>query len=218
MVRTQSRPTPVSIDSSRVLAYSAAIALHAIAAGLLLVPLSYAPAPHADDAQTQVRWVEPKIVPVTPPPPPLEVTATAPPRNPPALPQAITPPPMPVFATQAVLHLPSAQITEPVTTTSVTAPPSEPATGAQLRYVHAPAPAYPRQALMDGAQGTVLLKVLVDETGKPVEVRVERSSGNRALDTAARTQVLRQWRFQPATEAGVPVQAIGLVPVSFNLQ
>jgi len=87
----------------------------------------------------------------------------------------------------------------------------------QLRYLHAPAPAYPRDALRVGAQGTVTLRVLVDVDGSPLDVRVERSSGNRSLDNAARTQVLRQWKFQPAIDNGRPVQAYGLVPVDFKL-
>ena len=68
-----------------------------------------------------------------------------------------------------------------------------------------------------GAQGTVTLRVLVDVDGSPLEVRVERSSGNRSLDNAARNQVLRQWKFQPATDNGRAVQAYGLVPVDFRL-
>ncbi len=68
-----------------------------------------------------------------------------------------------------------------------------------------------------GAQGTVTLRVLVDVDGSPLEVRVERSSGNRSLDNAARAQVLRQWKFQPATDNGRAVQAYGLVPIDFKL-
>jgi protein TonB len=30
--------------------------------------------------------------------------------------------------------------------------------------------------------------------------------------------VLKRWSFQPATRDGAPVQAIGLVPVQFNLR
>ena len=43
MVRTHSGSSPIRFDTSRILAYSTAIALHALAAGLLLIPLSQAP-------------------------------------------------------------------------------------------------------------------------------------------------------------------------------
>ena len=95
--------------------------------------------------------------------------------------------------------------------------PQPPRVGVQLEYAQAPAPAYPRDALRDGVEGTVLLKVLVDVDGRPLDVQVERSSGNRSLDRAARDQVLQRWRFRPAMQDGRAVQAIGLVPVDFRL-
>lgn len=88
---------------------------------------------------------------------------------------------------------------------------------AGLEYVHAPDPRYPREALRQGLQGTVWLRVLVDEAGLPSEVSVEHSSGHRVLDEAARRQVLAQWRFQPALRDGRPVPAWGRVPIDFRL-
>ena len=89
--------------------------------------------------------------------------------------------------------------------------------GAQLQYRSAPPPAYPIQSLRNHEQGTVLLRVEVDSHGQPVAVSVERSSGSRNLDQAARQQVLRHWRFEPAQRDGMAVPAIGLVPVQFSL-
>jgi periplasmic protein TonB len=71
--------------------------------------------------------------------------------------------------------------------------------------------------LREGVQGTVLLQVLVDVDGRPLQVDVQRSSGDRRLDVAARRQVLDHWRFRPAMKNGHAVQAIGLVPVAFSL-
>ncbi|MBA2238954.1 MAG: energy transducer TonB, partial [Lysobacter sp.] len=65
---------------------------------------------------------------------------------------------------------------------------------------------------------TVLLQVLVDTDGKPLQVEVARSSGHRSLDRAARRHVLARWMFRPAIQDGRPVQAIGLVPVEFALR
>ena len=71
--------------------------------------------------------------------------------------------------------------------------------------------------LLDGKEGTVVLKVLVDVDGKPLSVEIERSSGHRKLDDAARRQVLRKWMFRPAIRDGQALQVYGIVPVSFSL-
>ena len=71
--------------------------------------------------------------------------------------------------------------------------------------------------LRAGDEGTVLLRVLVDETGRPREVSIETSSGHRLLDQAAREQVLAKWRFHPATRQGRAVAAYALVPIDFKL-
>jgi protein TonB len=71
---------------------------------------------------------------------------------------------------------------------------------------------------MEHAEGTVMLRVLVDVDGGPLEVTIEVSSGNRELDRAARAQVLKSWKFQPAMQDGRAVQAYGRVPVNFSLR
>lgn len=88
---------------------------------------------------------------------------------------------------------------------------------ATIAYETATPPAYPLLALRSGVQGTVLLKVLVDADGKPVQVVIERGSGSRLLDDAARKHVLTAWRFHPATRNGHAIQAWALVPVRFAL-
>jgi protein TonB len=67
-------------------------------------------------------------------------------------------------------------------------------------------------------EGTVQLLVLVDENGKPLEVKVEQGSGYPALDKSAREQVLSGWQFQPAVIDGHAVKAWARVPVTFALQ
>jgi protein TonB len=59
--------------------------------------------------------------------------------------------------------------------------------------------------------------VLVDESGTPIDVVIEQSSGHTLLDRSAREQVLAGWRFQPAIVDGKAVQAWARVPVSFDL-
>ena len=93
-----------------------------------------------------------------------------------------------------------------------------PLQGTQLRYAVAPPPRYPRDAIASGAEGTVLLRVLVDVDGRPLQVVVDRSSGHRSLDREAVRHVQQRWRFVPAMHDGRPVQAWGLVPIGFSLQ
>ena len=89
--------------------------------------------------------------------------------------------------------------------------------GAHLEYEVAPPPQYTAAMMRGNLQGTVLLRVLVDVDGTPLNVSIERSSGHRELDQAARRQVLAKWRFKPARQDGQAVQAIGMVPVNFTL-
>ena len=91
-------------------------------------------------------------------------------------------------------------------------------TAIQLEYLSAPPPKYPRGALSRRIEGTVLLQVLVGIDGRPLDVTVSQSSGNRELDEAARSQILKRWSFRPAMKNGQAVQALGLVPIAFNLR
>lgn len=101
----------------------------------------------------------------------------------------------------------------PVDSMPVEAAPVE----ASLAYRSAPL-TFPRQALRQHMQGTVLLRVLVDRSGKPVQVQVEHGSGYALLDRSAREQVLASWRFEPAMINGQTVRAWARVPVNFSLK
>jgi protein TonB len=83
-------------------------------------------------------------------------------------------------------------------------------------YLDNPPPAYPRAARRNGEEGTVTLRVLVNQDGLATQVELERSSGSNLLDTAAR-EAVKNWRFAPARRAGVPVAAWVIVPVIFRL-
>ena len=63
----------------------------------------------------------------------------------------------------------------------------------------------------------MLLQVLVGIDGRPLDVTIAQGSGHRELDEAAREQVLKRWRFQPAMQGERAVQALGLVPIEFSL-
>ena len=77
-------------------------------------------------------------------------------------------------------------------------------------------PTYPAAARRDGEEGTVRLKVLVDERGRPSDVQVARSSGFARLDDAA-VSAVRRWRFQAATNGTTAVSAWTQVAITFKL-
>jgi protein TonB len=64
-------------------------------------------------------------------------------------------------------------------------------------------PDYPWPSQRDREQGTVSLSFLVDESGRVLESRIDKSSGFRKLDEAARTG-LSVCKFKPGTINGKP--------------
>lgn len=162
--------------------------------------------------QATILQPPPAVVPL-PPVPTLRVVRHV---TPPNMHAAIAhPAPIPIPAVSAITPVaPLPTHATAVTTNAIaTAADSE----ATIAYATATPPAYPIQALRAGVQGTVLLKVLVDASGKPVQVAIKRSSGSRTLDDAARQHVLAAWRFHPAIREGHAIEAWALVPVQFNL-
>lgn len=78
-------------------------------------------------------------------------------------------------------------------------------------------PRYPPLARRMGEEGTVVLRVELDELGKVYAVRVKDSSGFARLDDAA-LEAVRTWRCHPAQRDGQPVRAVALQPFKFILQ
>ena len=219
MVRTFPSHTPQRLDVSRILSTSFALLLHAAALLILLVPLGQVPLPTRAE-RTPERWTIQPPVPPTPLPP--QPVTQLPPRVEPSPRIVPIPQPTPQIQAQAVIDTgnlpaiaPPASISDP---SPATLHQGGPLQGAQLRYASAPAPRYPQDALRSGDQGTVLLRVLVDVDGKPIQVAIETSSGHRSLDREAVRHVQQRWRFVPAEQNGQQVQAWGLVPITFSLQ
>jgi protein TonB len=219
MVRTQQLPAHSRPEPARVLAIAAAIAVHVLAFLLLLLPLANSPFNIVPaEVQPERRQIQIEIEP--PPLPPAPVvprTLPTPPQT--AIPRRVAE--APVVDRAVVLDQGALPAQDPAPV--IEAGPTgffdaTPLTGAQLAYATAPAPVYPREAARIGAQGTVLLMVLVDTDGTPLDVTLHRSSGNRYLDRAATEQVLKRWRFQPAMRDGRAVQAYGVVPIAFTMQ
>jgi TonB family protein len=76
-------------------------------------------------------------------------------------------------------------------------------------------PEYSEEARKAKFQGTVLLSIVVDETGKTTNVRVVRPLGM-GLDEKAIEAVLK-WRFRPGYKEGKPVAVMANVEVNFRL-
>lgn len=216
-----SRPHP---DPARIFTLSSTFALNLLVFGLLLVPVALPPpvvqAPTRPNMAIRdiVKPPEPVVVDIVPIQPPRPAVPTPMPER-----QRVAPPIRDAGATTVASEAGSEPAADAIADPGDIAPPDgDIGTGAgpapmQLAYRSAPAPLYPRLALQRQWTGTVLLQVLVDVDGRPLDVSIARSSGHRELDEAARQQVLKRWSFQPATRNGVPVQALGLVPVAFSL-
>ncbi|WP_430387420.1 energy transducer TonB [Dyella sp. 20L07] len=202
-------------DSARIAALSAAIAINLVALVAVMRPM----APQWIEqvkhlSETQIRFIPPPAK--VPDPPTLEIKQILQPKafpHPRAQPQPTSPPV--VTPTDE-----GTMVAPPATPTLAPANP-EPVVGsapveATLAYRAVPL-TYPSQALRSHMEGTVVLKVLVNEQGVPQEATVEQSSGYALLDRSARDQVLRGWKFQPATVNGQPARAWARVPVTFNL-
>jgi protein TonB len=204
-------------DAARIAAISAAIALNL--AVLMIASRPITPAQLAVVRQLApvplIHLIDPPAL--LPPPPPIELKPL-PPRT--LSPARLRPHPasVPVIVpvTEGQLAAtPSAPTLLPVSAEPGPTVPAAPVE-ASLAYLSAPL-RFPIQALRQGMHGTVLLQVLVDETGRPTQVTVERSSGYTLLDRSAREQVLAGWRFQPAMVHGQAVRAWAHVPVAFDL-
>jgi TonB family protein len=72
---------------------------------------------------------------------------------------------------------------------------------------NAPEPAYPLRELYRGGEGWVILSMMVDPQGKPFEVGVERSSGNRLFEKLA-VKSMERATFEPGSFDGKPVESV----------
>ena len=207
-------------DTTRIVAISAAIVLNLAVIVIASRPITSAwhHAVEQPGPVQQLRLIDPPAV--SPPPPPIVLKPLP---HPPTLPQTRLRPapptaPLAVPITSGRIAMPTSSVPTLAPADAVshaTAPPGP--VEASLAYRSAPL-RFPIEALRRRMHGTVLLRVLVDASGKPVEVVVEHGSGYPLLDHSAREQVLASWRFQPAQVNGQPVRAWARVPINFDLR
>lgn len=92
----------------------------------------------------------------------------------------------------------------------------QPARLLALAYLDNPRPEYPPAARRRGIEGRAVVRVRVGADGEVLTVDLEQTSGSELLDRAA-LGAIQTWRFVPARYAGVAMEALAIVPVSFRL-
>jgi periplasmic protein TonB len=140
----------------------------------------------------------------TPPPPfipPPEVNIQVPIQQPPTITATPTPPP----PAPVVIAPTPPVVRQPVRTAPV------------VQAASCEKPEYPPASRRANETGTVLLNFLIDENGKVVESKVERSSGSRRLDDAAR-DALELCKFRAATVDGRPTRAWARIEYVWRLE
>ncbi len=111
----------------------------------------------------------------------------------------------------------AANVADTSQTTDINGPIAKTSVGDhEASVLHRVAPKYPVSALRNNSSGTVTVGIQVDADGKPNKVWIEKSSGSRDLDRAAREAVM-QWQFSPKIKNGSPVSSELLIPVKFKL-
>jgi protein TonB len=160
---------------------------------------------------------------IPPPPPP------PPPKNLPPPPPAYVPPvdiqvaaPTPVNAIAAVSNTPQ-PVAPPSPLPVQSNPPPAPAaapvitTSAIISASSCEKPEYPSASKRLEEEGTVQLKFLVGVDGKVIESAIEKSSGFRRLDEAARAG-LSKCQFKPGTVDGKPQQSWASMKFTWRLE
>lgn len=209
-----SRARTTHTPQQRAFGLAFAVAMEGAIIYALLVTLGFAPAPQVvPDNLIIVNVPPPENIDNIPPPPP--VTIEAPPVEvinpvveltytpPTPLTSISVPPPLPVPAVPRVVP-----------------PPTPPMVFTPARAIAAShtIPEYPFVSRRLREQGTLRLKLTVDEKGLVTEAVVVNSSGFERLDEAAVKWVKAQWRYTPAMQGTKPVPSTADAIVEFKLQ
>ena len=188
--------------------------------------------------ETPPPKIDPPPAPPPPPPPPPKPQApppVAPAPPPPVATPSPTPPAQvpPVEVADAPSTAPKQAITAvassypqpaPAPAPATAAAPAAPAraapqarTPASVSAAQCDKPDYPTASRRMDEEGTVSLRFLVGVDGKVIQSEIEKSSGFKRLDEAARAG-LSKCRFQPATVDGRPEQAWASMKYTWRLE
>ena len=162
---------------------------------------------------------KPDIPPPPPPPPPKNLPPPPPAYVPPVDIQVAAPPP--VNAIAAVSNTPQPVAPPSPLPVQMNAPPAPPAppvqTAAVISASSCEKPEYPSASKRLEEEGTVTLKFLVGADGKVLESAIEKTSGFRRLDEAARAG-LSKCQFKPGTIDGKPQQSWASMKYTWRLE
>ncbi len=85
-------------------------------------------------------------------------------------------------------------------------------------YRRAPSPPYPAALRSSRIEGRVGVRISIDAEGKPTRVDITAPSGHAEFDSTARSWILENWRFHPATRDGVAIASAVTTRVEFVLR
>lgn len=192
--------TPVPITPPRPLTVS------------LIVPEVQEPEPQPEPEPVPVP-PKPVVKPLPPPPvlvaerpqptPQPVIEAPKPVPVPEPVPEVLPPPAPPVVVAEAPRPAP---------------PPPPPTPPKAADYLNNPKPPYPALSKRLGEEGIVRLNILVNADGSVARLEIAKSSGYARLDEVAMKTVQSSWKFEPARQAGKPIQAWVIVPIQFTLR
>ena len=211
--RVSRAPTTRS-PQQRVFGLVFAVTMEAAIIYALVVALGYGPAPPIPRGPIEVFNVRlPEKIEVPLPPP----QTFDPPVVTPITPDVVltyTPPPP-----QTAISLPP-PVPVPNVPRTVEPPPAPPVTFTPARAIAAShtIPEYPFVSRRLREQGTLRLKLTVDEKGLVTQAVVVNSSGFQRLDEAAVSWVKSHWRYTPAMRGTQAVSSTADAIVEFRLQ
>jgi len=205
-------------------ALAAAVALNgAVVALLIAIPAATVMVQRTPPTPT--RWIK-----LEPPPPPVsDPVEPAPSPHPAQKAVEPAPQPQPVVVDPAVslggmaATIMAAEAGPPLAT--LDAGPPQQAVPAPLliaarpdpRYADAFRPDYPPALRRAGLEGSVTVRIAIDERGRVTAVSLVRAT-DPVFFEETRRQALRAWRFKPATRDGVAVSTEQVMTVHFRLE
>lgn len=88
-----------------------------------------------------------------------------------------------------------------------------------ISYKNRNPPHYPEDAIKKGEQGSVILDVTVDATGRVVDVRIDQNGTNAPASLQlASIEAAQNWKFNPGRKDGKPIGGVLRIPVNFALR
>lgn len=156
-----------------------------------------------------IEEVKPPPVDKPPPPPPPKLAAPPPP--------FIPPPEVRVEAPPQAQTITAVSTTRPASEAPIPRPAGPSRTAAVVEASSCAKPDYPPASLRAQETGIVVLSFLIGVDGLVHDSKVERSSGYRRLDEAAR-RGLGLCKFRPATVDGKPEQAWARIEYEWKIE